>query len=315
MMRNSTEQFSRIETPCGLLLRQWASLYAVVTGANRGIGFEICRQLASQGIRVVLTSRDEKRGLEAVETLKKELQISDQSIVFHQLDVSDPASITSLAEFVKTLFGKLDILVNNAGVGGIITDAEALRAGAGKEGFKWDEIITETYELAEECIKINYYGPKRMCEAFIPLLKLSDSPRIVNVSSSMGLLKNVLNEWAKGILSDAENLTEERIDQVINQLLNDFKEGTVKEKNWAKFMSAYVVSKASLNGYTRILAKKHPEFRVNAVCPGFVKTDMNFKTGVLSVEEGASSPVRLALLPHQETPSGCFFSRKQVSEF
>jgi len=58
-----------------------------------------------------------------------------------------------------------------------------------QEGFKWDEIITETYELTEECIKINYYGPKRMCEAFIPLLKLSDSPRIVNVSSSMGQLK------------------------------------------------------------------------------------------------------------------------------
>jgi len=104
--------------------------YAVVTGANRGIGFEICRQLASEGIRVVLTSRDENRGLEAVETLKKELEISDQSLLFHQLDVADPASITSLAEFVKTQFGKLDILVNNAGIGGIITDAEALRAGA-----------------------------------------------------------------------------------------------------------------------------------------------------------------------------------------
>ncbi|ESQ43958.1 hypothetical protein EUTSA_v10006127mg [Eutrema salsugineum] len=289
--------------------------YAVVTGANRGIGLEICRQLVSNGIRVVLTSRDEKRGLEAVETLKKELEVSDQSLVFHRLDVSDLASIASLAGFVKTQFGKLDILVNNAGIGGIITDVDALRSGTGKEGFKWEEVITETYELAEECIKINYYGPKRMCEAFIPLLQLSDSPRIVNVSSSMGKLKNLLNEWAKGILSDAENLTEERIDQVINQLLNDFKEGTVKTKSWTKFMSAYVVSKAGLNGYTRILAKKHPEFRVNSVCPGFVKTDMNFNTGVLSVEEGASSPVRLALLPHQDSPSGCFFDRKQVSEF
>jgi (+)-neomenthol dehydrogenase len=289
--------------------------YAVVTGANRGIGLEICRQLASKGIRVVLTSRDEKRGLESVETLKKETGVSDQSLVFHQLDVSDPASITSLAEFVKTQFGKLDILVNNAGVGGIITDVDALRSGMGKEDFKFDEIITETYELAEECFKINYYGPKRMCEAFIPLLQLSDSPRIVNVSSSMGKLKNVLNDWAKGILSDAEKLTEERIDEVINQLLNDFKDGTVKTKNWAKFMSAYVVSKAALNGYTRIVAKKHPGFLVNSVCPGFVKTDMNHKTGVLSVEEGASSPVRLALLPPQEIPSGCFFDRKQLSEF
>ncbi|CAA7023015.1 unnamed protein product [Microthlaspi erraticum] len=293
-----------------------APRYAVVTGANRGIGLEICRQLASKGIKVVLTSRDEKRGLEAVETLKKEIGVSDQSLVFHQLDVSDLASITSLAEFVKTKFGKLDILVNNAGVNGIIiTDVDALRSGIGKEDFKLDEIVTETYEIAEECIKINYYGAKRMCEAFIPLLQLSDSPRIINLSSHMGQLKNLLNEWAKGILSDAENLTEERIDQVINQFLNDFKEGTVKTKNWATDMSAYVVSKAALNGYTRIIAKKHPGFLINSVCPGSVNTDMNFNIGVLSVEEGASSPVRLALLPHQEIPSGCFFDRKQLSEF
>ncbi|KAF8108552.1 hypothetical protein N665_0108s0085 [Sinapis alba] len=289
--------------------------YAVVTGANRGIGLEICRQLASNGIRVVLTSRDEKRGLEAVETLRQEIGVSDQSLVFHQLDVTDPASVTSLAEFVKTQFGKLDILINNAGVGGVITDVDTLRAGAGKVGFNWEETITENYELAEECFKINYYGPKRMCEAFIPLLKLSDSPRIVNVSSFMGQLKNIINEWANGVLSDAENLTEERIDEVINKLLNEFKEGKIKTKDWTKVMSAYVVSKAGLNGYTRIIAKKHPEIRVNAVCPGFVKTDMNHKTGVLSVEEGASSPVRLALLPYQETPSGCFFDRKQLSEF
>ncbi|XP_010544713.1 PREDICTED: (+)-neomenthol dehydrogenase-like [Tarenaya hassleriana] len=287
---------------------------AVVTGANRGIGLEICRQLANKGIAVVLTSRDEKRGLEAAEKLKKELGVPDQDIVFHQLDVADPASITTLAEFVKSRFGKLDILVNNAGVGGIITDVDALRAGMGKEGFKWEEVISETYELAEECIKINYYGPKRMCEAFIPLLQLSDSSRIVNVSSSMGKLKNVVNEWAKGILTDADNLSEEKIDEVLNQLLKDFKEGIDKTKNWAKFMSAYVVSKAALNAYTGILAKKYPSFRINAVCPGFVKTDINFNTGVLSVEEGASSPVRLALLPN-DGPSGCFFDRKEVSEF
>ncbi|KAH0912509.1 hypothetical protein HID58_035830 [Brassica napus] len=289
--------------------------YAVVTGANRGIGFEICRQLASNGIRVVLTSRNEKRGQEAVETLRQEIGVSDQTLVFHQLDVTDPASVTSLVEFVKTQFGKLDILINNAGVGGTITDVETLQAGAGKVGFNWEETITENYELAKECMNINYYGPKRMSEAFIPLLKLSDSPRIVNVSSFMGQLKNIFNEWAKGVLSDAENLTEERIDEVINKLLEEFKEGKVKTKDWASVMAAYVVSKAGLNGYTRIIAKKHPEIRVNAVCPGFVKTDMNYNTGVLSVEEGASSPVRLALLPHQETTSGCFFYRKQLSEF
>ncbi|XP_056864712.1 (+)-neomenthol dehydrogenase-like [Raphanus sativus] len=291
--------------------------YAVVTGANRGIGYEICRQLASYGIRVVLTSRDEKRGLDAVETLRQETGVSDQSLVFHQLDVTDPASIKSLAQFVKNKFGKLDILINNAGVSGVIIDIDALRAGKEKQvDFNWEENIPENdYNLAKECLNINYYGPKRMCEALIPLLELSDSPRIINVSSFMGQLKNLLNEWAKGILSNAENLTEERIDEVIDKLLNEFKDGVVKIKDWSKVMAAYVVSKAGLNGYTRILAKKHPEIRVNSVCPGLVRTDMTFNIGDFSAEEGASCPVRLALLPYQETPSGSFFDRKQLSEF
>ena len=83
--------------------------YAVVTGANKGIGFEICRQLASNGVMVVLTARDEKRGCDAVEKFKG-FGLSEL-VVFHQLDVADPSSIASLADFVKTLFGRLDILV------------------------------------------------------------------------------------------------------------------------------------------------------------------------------------------------------------
>ncbi|KAK2650371.1 hypothetical protein Ddye_017860 [Dipteronia dyeriana] len=100
-----------------------AKRYAVATGANKGIGFEICKQLASKGVLVVLTSRDEKRGLEAVEKLK-ESGLSDY-VIFHQLDVTDPASIASLADFIKTQFGKLDILVNNAGYIGAILHSDA----------------------------------------------------------------------------------------------------------------------------------------------------------------------------------------------
>ncbi|CAI9770228.1 unnamed protein product [Fraxinus pennsylvanica] len=100
--------------------------YAVVTGSNKGIGFEICRQLASNGITVVLTARDEKRGLEAVKKLKV-CGFSD-NVVFHQLNITDPASVNSLAEFIKSQFGRLDILVNNAGIFGAIIDGDALRA-------------------------------------------------------------------------------------------------------------------------------------------------------------------------------------------
>ncbi|GKU96913.1 hypothetical protein SLEP1_g10093 [Rubroshorea leprosula] len=79
-------------------------------------------------------------------------------------------------------------------------------------------------------------------------------------------------------------------------------------------MSAYTLSKAAMNAYTRILAKKHPSFCINCVCPGFVKTDINYNTGVLTVEEGAQGPVRLALLPNG-APSGLFFNRLEESEF
>ncbi|GFP93032.1 (+)-neomenthol dehydrogenase [Phtheirospermum japonicum] len=294
--------------------------YAVVTGANKGIGFEICRQLLSQGITVVLTARDEKRGLEAVEKLKKGSDAVSDRVIFHQLQVTDLASIASLAEFIKSQFGKLDILVNNAGISGAIIDADALKASAGAASgtggaqVNWNEIMTQSYELVSECVETNYYGAKRTTEALIPLLELSESPRIVNVSSAMGKLKNIPSEWAKGILKDVDNLTEEKIDEVLDVFLKDFKEGSLEAKGWPKIFSAYIVSKAVMNAYTRILAKKHPGFRINCVCPGFVKTDINYHTGLLTVEEGAESPVRLALLA-DDGPSGQFFVRKEVSSF
>ncbi|KAL0425963.1 UNVERIFIED_CONTAM: (+)-neomenthol dehydrogenase [Sesamum radiatum] len=286
--------------------------YAVVTGANKGIGLEVCRQLATQGVTVVLTARDEKRGLEAVEKLKA--SSLSGSVIFHQLDVADLASIASLAEFIKSQFGKLDILVNNAGIGGVTVDNDGIRAITGGAKINWSEIMTQTYDVGAECFQINYYGAKRTTEALLPLLQLSDSPRIVNVSSSMGKLKNIPNEWAKGVLNDAENLTEERIDQVLNEFLKDFKEGSLEAKGWPSYFSAYILSKAAMNAYTRILAKKYPNFRINCVCPGYVKTDINFNTGYLTTEEGAESPVRLALLP-DDGPSGQFFVRKEVSSF
>ncbi|KAK6162385.1 hypothetical protein DH2020_002226 [Rehmannia glutinosa] len=278
--------------------------YAVVTGANKGIGLEICKQLASQGITVVLTARDEKRGLEAVDKLKGCSGASD-SVIFHHLQVTDLASIASLAEFIKSQFGKLDILVNNAGILGAIVDADAFKASAE---------TASRVSLRSECVETNYYGAKRTTEALFPLLYLSHSPRIVNVSSSSGKLKNIPSEWAKSVLNEAENLTEERIDEVLNVFLKDFKEGSLEAKDWPQYFSAYIVSKAAMATYTRILAKKYPGFRINCVCPGYVKTDINYNTGLLTAEDGAEGPVRLALLP-DDGPSGLFFVWKEVSSF
>ncbi|KAJ1392623.1 Short-chain dehydrogenase/reductase SDR [Sesbania bispinosa] len=294
-----------------------AERYAVVTGANKGIGLEIVRQLASAGIKVVLTARDEKRGLQALQSLKAS-GLSDL-VVFHQLDVADAASVASLADFVKSEFGKLDILVNNAGISGVIIDDFSFVAlainnpGALSEADKRKAMI-QTHELAEECLQINYYGAKRTAESLLPLLELSDSPRIVNVSATMGRLENISNEWAKEVLGNADNLTEERVDEVLKVFLKDFKEGSIERKEWPIFLSAYVVSKAALNAYTRIFAKKYPTICINCVCPGFVKTDINGNAGILTVEEGAASPVRLALLPNGSS-SGLFYIRNEVSPF
>lgn len=128
------------------------------------------------------------------------------------------------------------------------------------------------------------------------------------------MFKNLTNEWAKGILRDVDNLTEERVDEVINKYVKDFKEGLVQAENWPPSMSAYTVSKAAMNAYTRILAKKFPTFCVNALCPGFVKTDIVLNTGTLTPEQGAESVVKLALLPNGG-PTGHFFFRGDVSNF
>lgn len=116
------------------------------------------------------------------------------------------------------------------------------------------------------------------------------------------------------MLSDAENLTEEKIDEVINEYLKDYKEGALQVKGWPTVMSGYIVSKAAVIALTRVLAKRNKSFIINSVCPGFVNTEINFNTGILSVEEGAASPVKLALVPNGD-PSGLFFDRANVSSF
>ncbi|CAN1729029.1 (+)-neomenthol dehydrogenase [Linum perenne] len=290
-----------------------AKRYAVVTGGNKGIGYEICKQLASNGILVVLTARDRDRGLQAVQQLIDDDSSLADSIVFQQLDVTDTSSISSLASFIKTQFGKLDILVNNAGILGSLWREDVLKTVSHNE-INWNEITINKYELAEECLKTNYYGPKQMVETFLPLLQLSDSPRIVNVSSTAGILKMVKNEWAIGVLSDAENLTEETVEVVLKRFMEDFKEGLLETKGWPSFAPTYCVTKACLNAYTRIIAKKYTNFCINCVCPGFVKTDINLQAGPKTTEEGAKGPVILALLP-DGSPSGRFFDQTVEASF
>ncbi|EEF51148.1 carbonyl reductase, putative [Ricinus communis] len=176
------------------------------------------------------------------------------------------------------------------------------------------EFVRQTYETAETCLKINYYGIKKVTEILIPILEQSDSSRIVNVSSSLGQLKLIKNEKAKRELGDADGLTEERVDKVVEEFLHDVKKDVVETNGWPIVFSADIVSKAALNAYTRVLAKKHTKNAINAVNPGYTSTDMNHNTGVLVVEDGAKDPVMLALMT-ENGPSGLYFDQTEVSDF
>ena len=222
------------------------SRVALVTGANRGIGLEVVRQLAEQGMRVVLGARDQAKGEAAAHSLIRE----GLTVFPRQLDVTDQHSIDRLYADVTSEFGRLDILVNNAA---ILYDT-------------WQQGITADLDVVHTALETNLFGAWRMCQTFLPLLRQSNAGRIVNVSSEGGSLASMGG-------------------------------GT----------PAYSVSKASLNALTRILAAElmGAGILVNAICPGWVATDMGGPGG-RPVSQGAAGIVWGATLP-DNGPTGGFF--------
>ena len=214
---------------------------AVVTGANKGIGFEVARELARMGFRVFLGARNVKAGRAAAEKLRDQGEAA-----FLEIDVSVADSIRRAADELAQNTDRLDVLVNNAGV---LLDEDK---GA----------LTITSEIFETTMRTNTLGPWLVAQAFVPLLKKSREPRIVNVSSGGGQLEDGADGWAP----------------------------------------AYCVSKTALNGVTVQLAAALPKFAVNSVCPGWVRTDMGGENAARSVAEGASTIVWLATeAPHDLT--------------
>jgi NAD(P)-dependent dehydrogenase (short-subunit alcohol dehydrogenase family) len=214
---------------------------ALVTGANKGIGFEVVRELARMDFRVFLGARNVKAGRAAVEKLS-----AGGDVVFIEIDVSDADSIRSAFEEVAGQCDHLDVLINNAG---ILLDEDK-------------SALTITPEIFETTLRTNTLGPWLVTQAFVPLLKKSSEPRIVNVSSGGGQLEDGTDGWAPG----------------------------------------YCVSKTALNGVTVQLAAALSKFAVNSVCPGWVRTDMGGEGANRSVAEGAATIVWLATdAPHDLT--------------
>ncbi|OUL35568.1 short-chain dehydrogenase [Nostoc sp. T09] len=147
---------------------------AVVTGGNRGLGFEASRQLAKQGYQVILTSRDEEKGKSAALKLKNE----GLDVIFQPLDVTSDESSQKLAEFINNEFGKLDVLVNNAGI--------YIDSPTGD-----NSIFDAKIDTLKQTLETNVYGVLRVTQALIPLMKKQNYGRIVNVSSRMGQLHDM----------------------------------------------------------------------------------------------------------------------------
>ncbi|RAL47665.1 unnamed protein product [Cuscuta campestris] len=286
--------------------RWWTSdTIAVVTGGNRGIGFEIVRQLGTHGLTVILTSRDTTLGLEAAKFLRD----GGLKVEFHQLDIVDPSSIDVFCTWLKEHYGGLDILINNAGV----------NFNVGSEN---------SVEHAETVIKTNYYGTKNIIKAAIPLVRLSAScgSQIVNVSSRLGRLNGrrnrIGNVELRSKLENLETLSEELIDHTLNTFLEQVKDGTWELRGWPQVFTDYSMSKLGVNALTRLMARElehsssgQQKICMNCCCPGWVKTGMTGWEGNILPEEAADTAVWLALHPNLSSVSGKFFAERREIGF
>lgn len=236
---------------------------ALVTGANKSIGFEVARQLAQKGIYVYLGSRDLENGISAVNKLNAEGLNNVEAI---QLDVTDEESVKNARSVIGMKTKVLDILINNAGI-----------HGGHPQG-----ALDSTIDQFKATYDANVYGVVRVTQAFIDLLEKSSQPRIVNVSSSQGSLT---------LHSDP------------SYKYYDYK-GAV-----------YLSSKSAMNMYTVVLAYelRKTNFKINAVCPGFTKTDFNGHRGPGSVEVAGKRILKYALID-QDGPTGKFFSEENNPE-
>jgi len=227
---------------------------ALVTGANKGIGYEIAAGLGALGWSVGVGARDERRRDAAVEKLRA----AGADAFGVPLDVTDDASVTAAARLIEDRAGRLDVLVNNAGITGgrpqepTVVDPATVRAA----------------------VETNVIGVIRVTNALLPLLRRSASPRIVNMSSTVGSLTRQTTPGAEtGPIS-----------------------------------AAYAPSKTFLNAVTVQYAKElaGTNILINAGCPGFTATDLNGFRGVRTPEQGAAIAIRLATLP-DDGPTGGFF--------
>lgn len=230
---------------------------ALITGVSRreGLGYETARQLAVQGYQVIITARDYQK----VAILAEGRQREKLNVVPMALDVSNAESIAQCVQAVTERFGRLDVLINNAGV---MTDLTSTTA-------------TADLQMVWSSFDSNLLGPWRVTQAFLPLLRKSGQPRIVNVTSGMGTYDDPVFGF----------------------------------NHFPGVLSTYALTKLAFNALTVKAAKELKDERilVNAVCPGFTATYEGLKEqGARPVQDGAKSIVWAATLPADGPTGGLF---------
>ncbi|RCJ34718.1 short-chain dehydrogenase [Nostoc minutum NIES-26] len=218
---------------------------AVVTGSNRGLGYAISRKLSQIGISVILTSRNEIDGLAA----KQQLSDEGLDVDYYLLDVTSDKSVQQFTEWLRETYGKVDILVNNAGVNPTTKPEES-------------SLLTVQLETMRSTFETNVLAVLRISQALIPLMKVQNYGRIVNISTEMASLTSILSDYYP-------------------------------------LAPSYRLSKLGVNGLTVLLGKElqGTNILVNAYSPGWMKTDMGGDNAPFTAEEGAETAVYLATLP------------------
>ena len=253
---------------------------AIVSGSDRGIGFEVCHQLGALGYQVVLTSPTPAKG----EASARKLRRDGANVIYHVLDVMNERHIRNLRKFVLKTFGRVDVLVNNAGV--LLDEGRSKLEGILARRLKnmpkkvepgqGPSILDIDIDIVRVTLEVNTFGALLMCQAFVPLMREAGYGRVVNVSSSRGQLKGMTDDGAP----------------------------------------SYQMSKAALNTITLMVADAVGvnNVQVNSVFPGWVRTDIGGPNAPRSVEKAAQTIIWLATYP-DGGPTGGFFMDKKLIDW
>ena len=267
---------------------------AIVTGANKGIGLSIVKGLCKKFEGdVYLTARDVGRGQKAVEELKKQ----GLSPKFHQLDITNSKSIDILKDYLLANYGGLDLLVNNAGI-----------------SFKRAD-TTPYIEQVPITMNTNYHGPMAVCDKLFPLLR--PGARVVHIGGFSG--QRTFHKLPENLQKKALEIDSvQGLTGFMQRFVDDVTHGQDKQNGWPSSIG-YSITKlglilcAPLQQLAMDKGRPGSDIVINTACPGAVKTDMSSHSGHLTPDEGAETPLYLALLPRgTKSPRGCFCKDKAI---